>query len=111
MNEKTQQANIQFGITRKSLEAVLIHACPHCGAPGVYKNWTDLRSRERWPGCYHPEWRDIPVGAVCPNCHQNRTKDRNLGELTASMPKWIWLCVLSFKWCVLKTIMLRRLFT
>jgi len=107
MNAKT--TNIQFGITRKSLEAMVIHACQQCGAPGVYKG--DARTQELWPGCWRAEWHDRPVGDVCPNCHQSRVKNRDLGELTASMPKWIWLCVLGFKWCVFKTIMLRRLFT
>ena len=106
MNEKTQQANIQFGITRKSLEAVLIHACPHCGAPGVFKG--DARTQELWPGCWRAEWHNKPVGDLCPNCHQSRLRDRNLGELTASMPRWIWSCVLAFKWCVIQS---RRLLT
>jgi predicted RNA-binding Zn-ribbon protein involved in translation (DUF1610 family) len=106
MNAKTREANIQFGITRKSLEAVLIHACPHCGAPGVYKG--DARTQELWPGCWRAEWHDRPVGDVCPNCHESRLKDRNLGELTASLPKWIWLGILAFKWCVVTSITLKR---
>ena len=107
MNAKT--TNIQFGITRKSLEAVVIHACQQCGAPGVYKG--DARTQELWPGCWSAEWHDRPVGDVCPNCHQSRMKNRDLGELTASMPKWIWLCVLGFKWCLIQSIKLKRLFT
>jgi len=71
-----------LGITRKSLEAVVIYACPHCGAPGI---------------------RDgAPVGDVCPQCNGKRRRDRNLGELTASMPLWLWHCVLAFKWVWIK---------
>ena len=104
MNAKT--TNIQFGITRKSLEAMVIHACQQCGAPGVYKG--DARTQELWPGCWSAEWHDRPVGDICPNCRQSRIKNRDLGELTASMPKWIWLGVLAFKWCVLTSITLKR---
>lgn len=84
----TEQAhNITFGITRKSLHATVIHACPQCGAPGVDK-------------------KGQPVGDVCPNCGGKRKPDRNLGELCASMPLWIWNAVLVVKWCLIKGKML-----
>jgi DNA-directed RNA polymerase subunit RPC12/RpoP len=70
--------NITLGLTRKSLHATVIRACPHCGAPGV----KDQK----------------PVGAICPNCGNKRLPDRNLGELAASMPIWIWNLVLACKW-------------
>jgi hypothetical protein len=78
--EQTQ--NIVFGITRKSLEATVIHACPKCGQPGV-KNGQ-------------------PVGAICPYCGGSRRHDLELGELCASMPRWIWNVVLVVKWCAVK---------
>jgi hypothetical protein len=109
MTEKTQDATIQFGITRKSLEAVKIFACPHCGAPGLYKN--DEHNRQHWPGIIHVEKVGQPVGGICPNCNNRRVRDRNLGELTASIPRWIWNCVLGFKWCVATSITLKRRLT
>jgi hypothetical protein len=96
---------VTLGLTRKSLEAVVIHACPHCEAPGVYKN--DDRTYMQWPGCWSADRRG-PVGDRCPNCGKRRSKDKNLGELTASMPRWLWNCILSLKWCVVKVIMLKR---
>jgi hypothetical protein len=106
VSNNAQQANIAFGITRKSLEAVLVHACPHCEAPGIYK--ADDRTADRWPGCWNPARNNRPVGDVCPNCNRPRKKDKNLGELTASMPRWMWNCILGFKWCVIQTVMLKQ---
>jgi hypothetical protein len=105
---KEQENTITFGVTRKTLEAVLIHACPHCEAPGVYK--CDERTLKNWPGCWAPTTpirpgapaHNQPVGEVCPNCGKRRRKDKDLGELTSSMPRWIWRCILAFKWCVLQ---------
>lgn len=98
---------VTLGLTRKSLEAVVIHACPHCEAPGVYK--ADDRTRQLWPGCWKPSINySEPVGDVCPNCGKRRSKNKNLGELTASMPRWLWNCILGFKWCVVKVAALRR---
>ena len=96
---------ITLGLTRKSLEAIVIHACPNCDAPGVYK--ADERTLRFWPGCYDEKKVNQPVGKLCPNCNMRRKRDRNLGELTASMPLWLWRCVLAFKWCLIKT----KLFT
>jgi hypothetical protein len=98
--------NISFGISRKSLEAVRIHACPHCGAPGVYR--ADDRTKEHWPGCWEPHKKDRPVGEQCPNCGGARSADKNLGEVTASMPRWIWNCILGIKWCVIQMIALKH---
>jgi hypothetical protein len=95
-----QTHNVTLGLTRKSLEAIKIHACPNCGAPGVYRN--DQRTLDSWPGCYSPTMHSQPVGATCPNCKMPRSKDKNLGELAASMPKWIWMCVLGFKWALIQ---------
>lgn len=104
MNDRPAAVStVTFGITRKSLEAVLIHACPECGAPGVYK-YQDERAILLWPGIVtgKMEMRDQPVGAICPNCGARRNGNRDLGELSASMPRWIWNCILAVKWCVVK---------
>jgi len=61
---------ITLGLTRKSLEGVVIYACPQCG--GL------------------------------------RRKDRFLGELSASLPLWLWQAVLALKWCAIKSM---KLFT
>jgi predicted RNA-binding Zn-ribbon protein involved in translation (DUF1610 family) len=97
-----QESNIVFGISRKSLEATVIHACPHCEAPGVYKN--DARTKEFWRGCFDPTRVNQHVGDKCPNCGRRRLKDTNLGELTASMSRWMWRCVLAVKWLTIKLI-------
>lgn len=101
-----QAHTITLGLTRKSLEATVIHACPHCEAPGVYK--FDSRTQSLWPGCCNAEKNGQPVGALCPNCNKPRRKDLELGELCASMPRSIWLAVLAFKWCLITG---KRLFT
>jgi len=75
-----------FGVTRKSLEGIVIYACPQCGAAGVLNG--------------------SPVGDVCPQCGGLRRKDRFLGELSASMPLWAWQAVLMLKWCILKSMKL-----
>ena len=97
---------ITLGLTRKSLHATVIHACPHCEAPGVFK--ADRRTMDHWPGCYDEHRKDQPVGDRCPNCGKARRKDLPLGELCASMPLWIWMMVLSFKWCLIKGLTLFR---
>ncbi len=101
----SEQSNtIVFGIVRKSLEATVIHACPKCEAPGIYK--ADEYSKTHWPGIYSVMRKDQPVGAVCPNCGNSRRRDLELGELSASMPKWLWNMVLVVKWCAVKTMRL-----
>lgn len=97
----TEQAHtITLGLTRKSLHATVIHACPHCEAPGIFKD--DARTKELWPGCHDPARHNQSVGAKCPNCGKDRRRDLNLGELCASMPLWIWQCALVLKWCLIK---------
>ena len=96
----SEQAHVVLGITRKSLEATVVHACPYCGAPGLYKN--DAYNAKNWPGIIDPKRNNQPVGNVCPNCNRDRRKDLSLGELSASMPKWVWNCILVFKWCLIK---------
>jgi hypothetical protein len=82
MSEQRNQT-ITLGLTRKSLEGIVIYACPQCGVPGVLNG--------------------KPVGEVCPSCGAKRTRDRFLGELSASLPLWIWKAVLGIKWCLVKS--------
>ena len=92
--------NVVFNITRKSLEATVVRACPNCEAPGVYKS--DERTLQLWPGCYAENATgQRQVGTVCPNCGKPRRRNVDLGELSASMPKWIWACILATKWIVI----------
>jgi predicted RNA-binding Zn-ribbon protein involved in translation (DUF1610 family) len=86
MSEK--QHAITLGLTRKSLEGTVIYACPQCGAPGV--------------------WNGVQVGEICPFCGAKRNRDKFLGELSASLPLWIWKAVLGAKWCLIKSM---KLFT
>ena len=95
-----QVSNVTLGLTRKSLEGTLIYACQKCGAPGVYRS--DVRTRDMWPDCYDKRLAGKPVGLICPNCGVVRRNNKDLGELTASMPRWVWNLVLGFKWCLIK---------
>src|SRR5262245_24660020 len=95
-----EHPSLVLGITRKSLEATFVHACPHCDAPGLYKD--DEHNRQHWPGIVDAKRVGHPVGDICPNCGKPRRENRDLGELTASMPLWIWNTVLAAKWCMLK---------
>jgi len=93
-----EAGGVVFGITRKSLEGEVIRACPHCGGPGIYRD--DVRTIREWPGCFSNEKAGQAVGDVCPNCKKKRLPNEKRGELTASMPLWIWNCILAAKWLV-----------
>lgn len=97
---KTQTANVELGLHRRSLEATIIRACRNCGAPGLYQKTEAFR--EKYPKVYSPERFGQPVGDVCPQCGADRPADKDLGELTSSMPRWVWKLVLAFKWCLIK---------
>jgi hypothetical protein len=97
--------NLVFGITRKSLAVIKLHACPHCGAPGVYKN--DAHNRMHWPGIVDAKRVGQPVGNICPNCHKSRKSDSYHGEVASSMPLWLWNGILALKWCVVKVLSLK----
>ena len=109
MSAKDHEVNLTLGVSRKSLEAIRIYACRWCGAPGLYKD--DEHNKTYWPGCYSPEKAGQMVGDVCPNCGSSRIADLNLGELTASMPKWTWNIVLGFKWCLIKVLTFKKRLT
>ncbi len=69
-------------LRRQSLEAVVITACPNCGAPGVYKS--EISIAIGWPKCYVSpgDHRDTKtVGDTCPECGYLRNPDRDLGEI------------------------------
>lgn len=95
MHPVPQEEAFTIGLKRSSLEAVLIHACPHCQAPGVYS--ADASIEKGWPGCYDPSRVQEPVGDTCPNCNKQRKPNKDLGELQASLPLWIWNSVLGVK--------------
>lgn len=64
-------------LTRKqSLHATVIHACPSCGAPGVFHAVQGVNV-----GCYDPMKVGQPVGPICPNCQAVRDPDKDLGEV------------------------------
>ena len=104
-----KEVSLTLGLTRKSLEATLVYACPHCGAPGVYKS--DEYHKEFYPGCWDPkieQGASRPVGDTCPNCKGKRKPNLYKGELSGSMPKWVWQIILAFKWCLIKVLTVRR---
>ena len=98
MNDR--RTTVTLGLTRKSLEATVIHACPHCEAPGIFR--ADERTKLHWPGCYQPKLDGLHVGDRCPNCGKRRKANKYLGELSASMPKALWMAILGIKWLVIK---------
>lgn len=90
--------NLRIGIRRLSWQGTVIRACRKCQAPGVYLN--DPSLDEKWPKCRDvtlmPGVR-IPVGDTCPQCGARRPRDEDLGELSSSMPRWLWRLILLFK--------------
>ena len=57
-----EKSHLVLGITRKSLEATVVHACPHCQAPGLFKN--DRYNADHWPGIVDPHRVNQPVGDI-----------------------------------------------
>ena len=101
--------NFRIGIRRLAWEGTVIRACRKCQAPGVYMN--DPSLAERWPACVDvtmmPGDRK-PVGDICPQCGAKRPRDEELGELSASMPRWLWRLILLFKRAIIAVISIRR---
>src|SRR4029077_18639462 len=95
-----QTASVTLGLNRKTLEGTIIYACRECNAPGCFSN--DPSIKVGWPACYDPLLNGQPVGDTCPQCGAKRPMDKYLGELTSSMPRWLWSLVLAFKWVVIK---------
>lgn len=89
-----------LGLKRSSLEGRVLLACPTCGAPGVYSDHESIM--RGWSGCYDPARAQQPVGDVCPNCNCRRSPDRDLGEMQASIPLWMWKTILVLKKCYVK---------
>jgi hypothetical protein len=100
MPTNEQGAGVTLGLTRKSLEATVIKACPKCQAPGCYSNAETIRFG--WPACYAVARNGESVGAICPQCGEPRPPDVPLGELSASMPRWLWRVILGVKWCIIR---------
>jgi ribosomal protein L32 len=98
-----REHRLALGLRRKSLEAKVVRACQNCGAPGVYSDAPSIETG--WPGCYDPVRAQMeetrPVGSVCPNCGAGRPGDEGLGEISASIPKWVWATILSLKGALL----------
>ena len=72
---------------RQSVEAIVLRACRHCGAPAVYGS-DDNMAFAQWAGCQVPAESPLIgklVGSVCPNCgHARRPEDdEHLGEIWA----------------------------
>jgi hypothetical protein len=111
MAEHQRQDAAQIGLTRKSLEATVIRACRFCQAPGTYVAHESIKIG--WPGCYvtdNDPLKGQPVGKICPNCMRPRAASlvENHGELSASLPRWLWRTVLGFKWIILKAVHFKR---
>lgn len=106
-----QSSNVRLGISRKSLEGTVIRACRVCQAPGTYSNSNVIKVG--WPECYNPDRAGQSVGSVCPRCGERRPDVESLGELSATMPMFIWKCVLAVKWLLVtfKTITQPREFS
>jgi len=69
----------------QTLSAVVIKACPHCNAPGVYTNRADVEYF--WPGCFVESTSSLletPVGNTCPNCGKTRLPN----ESKKLLDKW-----------------------
>jgi hypothetical protein len=76
-----QVSGVRF-IRHQKAEATIIRACPNCNAPGIYTSRPDVKAH--WPGCWisgGDDKENQPVGEVCPNCSELRTRDEPLGVI------------------------------
>src|SRR5260221_6062858 len=94
-----QSTNITLGLNRHSLEGSIVYACRNCNAPGCYSNSPIIQ--QDWPALYDSLHAGQQVGETFPQCGNKRPPNKDMGELTASMPKWLWGLVLSFKWLLI----------
>ena len=103
MGTAEHSENFTLGLTRKTLEGVIIRSCTNCRAPGVYSSAQSIQAG--WPKCYVPEDSELlnrPVGNICPQCGSVRPSDERRGELCASIPKSWWYAALWLKWLIIK---------
>ena len=75
-----------FQKRRMSVEATVIHGCPTCRAPGVWKSEKDpdVDKYQSWPKIIllaNDPMIGQPVGDICPNCGSNRLADTPHGEI------------------------------
>lgn len=92
------ETKFMIGLRRMSLEAEIVPACPACQAPGFYMN--DPGIAQGWPRCYDPTLMPserVDVGDICPQCGTARPNRIKKGELAATMPRWLWNAILTFK--------------
>jgi hypothetical protein len=104
---------ITLGIQRQVWEGVKVFACAKCKAPGRYSDnlWHRDGGQEfggPWPKCYNPELAGQLVGSHCPQCGAKRPENRDLGELSSSIPKFVWKMILGFKWCLVHMFAFRQ---
>ena len=100
-----QEPKITLGIRRLACEAEVVLACPACRAPGFYMN--DPGIALQWPRCYDPTLMTgerVDVGPNCPQCGSERPSRIPKGEIAASMPRWLWDIILTFKRFLIMTI-------
>ena len=98
MTENLQSENITLGIRRIAVEAEIVLACKTCSAPGFYINHWSIK--QSWPKCYDPTLAPgerVDVGPVCPQCRAPRPRRIPHGEVSSSMPRWMWDLILAFK--------------
>lgn len=100
MTDKNQSADFSLGFTRRSLEGTIVRACRSCQAPGLYSSADSIK--DGWPACYDPKRNGQPVGDVCPQCGALRPANEFRGELSANIPKFVWLMILGLKWCIVR---------
>ncbi len=91
----TSENTMVLGVRRQVLEGKIIRACPHCQAPGVYSDHISIQMG--WPKCFDLTRVQQPVGDTCPQCGKSRLPDKELGELQASLPLWMWKMILFLK--------------
>lgn len=109
MNPNSNESKFMIGLRRLALEAEVVPACPYCQAPGFYMN--DPGIQQGWPSCYDPTLMPgerIDVGPTCPQCGCARPNRIKKGEVAASMPRWLWNCILTFKRFLIKLVKAHR---
>lgn len=79
MQKPNVQTSVAENYRHQEIKAVLVRACPNCGAPGVFKVKDSWFSQ--WPEiCVDPTSPlvNTPVGDFCPHCEAER--DESLSE-------------------------------
>ena len=98
MSAEVQESKFMIGVRRVAVEAEIVPACPTCAAPGFYINHWSIK--QSWPKCYDPTLaagERVDVGPICPQCRSPRPFPIKYGEVSASMPRWLWRLILAAK--------------